>query len=460
MDQVKAVSRLPELERLVASALDHLKERGYGERSCHYYEGGWAALVRFARTTGLPCSHVRDLAAGFLASCAIAPSKGSKPAWSQTVIRRGLRILMEFQETGRFRPHEKRTEDPRLPKLLRQEQERYEAFCKLHLHHRTSTLATRRRTVTAFVAFLASRGVASPGELEAPLLGSFIAERARRVRPQSLATEVGGIRSFLRFLCMQGLVAPDLVAHARALRFSKEHRLPPVWSPGAVEALLSAVDRSSAVGKRDYAILLLASRLGLRACDIRALKLEDIHWAEARLGLTQTKTGCPLSLPLEELGQALIDYLRHARPSTSFREVFLKVRAPHEPLGPTNSLHSVIASTLRQADITLPQGMPRAVHSLRHTLATRLVQSGQRLETVAAVLGHRSIESTRIYTGVRVAMERNPGIFRYRFVSSMERRYRPRMLPTPRAVVFCGEPGDRFGPGPHVTRERSQVSMA
>lgn len=403
MAQVKADSRLPALERLVTSALQHLEELGYSARTRGYYAQGWAALVRFANKTAPLCTRVRDLGANFLASCGMAPGQKHDLTWSQDVIRRGLRILIEFQESGRFCPHEKRTEDPCIPSRLRQEQERYEAFCKHHLHHRARTLATRRHVLTGFLVFLGAQGVSSPSELQPALVAAFISERAIHVCSRSLATEVGCVRSFLRFLCMRGLVAAALVAQARALRFSKEHRLPPVWPPEAVEALLGAVDRSSRLGKRDYAILLLAARLGLRASDIRALKLDNIHWAEARLSLTQSKTGRYLSLPLsEELGQALIDYLRHARPRSPHRAVFLKARAPYGPFGPTNTLYSVITATLRRANISLPPGMPRGLHALRHTLATGLVQTGKPLESVAAILGHSSIESTRIYTHLDV----------------------------------------------------------
>ena len=131
--------------------------------------------------------------------------------------------------------------------------------------------------------------------------------------------------------------------------------------------------------------------------------LDNIQWGDACLTLTQAKTGRALSLPLtEELGQALIDYLRHARPRSPHREVFLKARAPYEPFGPTNSLYSVITATLRRTPISRPRGLPCGLHSLRHTLATALVQSGEPLETVAAVLGHRSIESTQVYTHLDV----------------------------------------------------------
>jgi site-specific recombinase XerD len=403
MTQTKADFPLPTLERVVTSALQHLQALGYSARTRRYYERGWMMLVRFARQSAPQCTRVRDLAADFLVSCGIMPSQKHNLSWSQGVIRRGLHILIQFQETSGFRLYEKRVEEPCIPSLLRQELEHYEAFCKRHLHHHLATLATRRHVLIGFFAFLGTQGVTSPGELQPAQLTAFIAQRARHVRPSSLATEVGDLRSFLRFLGMRGLVAQDLVAQARALRFSKEHRLPQVWPPETVEALLGSVDRSSSLGKRDYAILLLAARLGLRACDIRGLKLDNIQWDEARLTLTQSKTGRALSLPLsEELGQALIDYLRHARPRSPHREVFLKVRAPYEPFGPTNPLHAVVTATLRRANIALPQGAPHGLHSLRHTLATGLVQSGRPLESVAAILGHSSIESTRIYTHLDV----------------------------------------------------------
>jgi integrase len=234
-------------------------------------------------------------------------------------------------------------------------------------------------------------------------LSAFVKARAQHLGRRSLATEVSHLRSFVRFLSMQGLVAADLLEHARTLRFAKEHRLPPVWPPQAVEALLAAVDRSSAQGKRDYAILLLACRLGLRATDIRSLRLDEICWSGACIQFAQRKTGRPLSLPIDdEIGEALIDYLQHGRPSVGHREVFLKARAPHEPFGPGNPLHSVVASALQRAGIELPAGLPRGLHALRHTLATRLVYAGVPLETVADVLGHHSVESTRVYTHLDV----------------------------------------------------------
>jgi len=160
---------------------------------------------------------------------------------------------------------------------------------------------------------------------------------------------------------------------------------------------LEAVDRSSAKGKRDYAILLLACRLGMRVGDIRTLKLDQLHWDDSTIELTQSKTGGPLRLPLtNEMGEALIDYLKSGRPQTAHREVFLKVNPPFAPFT-GNNLHHIVTYWRLLAGIRFRTPQKRGIHSLRHTLATRLLQKGTPFTTIAEILGHTSLESTRIY---------------------------------------------------------------
>lgn len=405
MTPVQPDEPLPPLDQLILKALLHLEELGYSEGTRQHYALVWRTLLDFARDVRSSPRLTQQLATKFLKSRGIPAqlAQGRPLRSTQRTVRRGLRILLELQATGKFRRQPKRVPDPSLPSALRRVLDRYEEFCRGHLHLRPATLCARRRNLTQFLDFLGSEGITSPGRLQSSSLSAYITARARAIQPRSLATQVSDIRSFLRFLCMQGLVAPDLLAYAQTLRFMREHRLPPVWPPEAIEALLAAVDRSSLVGKRNYAILLLACRLGLRASDIRSLCLDDLSWTESRITITQRKTGKLLSLPLdEEIGEALIDYLEHARPAVGHREVFLKVRAPFEPLAPGNSLHSMVDSILRRAQIDLPPGRPRGLHALRHTLATRLVEAGEPLETVAGILGHTSIQTTRIYTHLDV----------------------------------------------------------
>jgi len=167
--------------------------------------------------------------------------------------------------------------------------------------------------------------------------------------------------------------------------------------------MLSAIDRNCARGKRDYAILLLACRLGLRSKDIRLLVLENLRWEDARIELTQAKTGRALALPLlDDVAEALIDYLRNGRPSSPAREVFLSTYVPHEPISSASAPTSIMKHYLRSAGIPVPK-RPFGLHSLRHTLATQLLENNVPLPTISEVLGHRSTESTRIYTKVDIA---------------------------------------------------------
>lgn len=181
------------------------------------------------------------------------------------------------------------------------------------------------------------------------------------------------------------------------IRVPRDAKIPSVWQQELIVRLLEAVDRSSAKGKRDYAILLLACRLGLRAGDIRALKLDQVHWADSTIEITQSKTGTPLRLPLtEEVGQALIDYLKSGRPQTIHREVFLKAVPPFDPFTESH-LHHIVTYWRLLAGIRFRSQQKRGVHSLRHTLATRLLEKGTPFSTIAEILGHSSLESTRIY---------------------------------------------------------------
>jgi len=181
------------------------------------------------------------------------------------------------------------------------------------------------------------------------------------------------------------------------IRFPRDARIPSVWAHELVVRLLEALDRSSAKGKRDYAILLLACRLGLRVGDIRTLKLDQLHWEDSTIEITQSKTSTPLRLPLtSEVGEALIDYLKSGRPQTAHREVFLKVNPPFDPFV-GNNLHHIVTYWRLLAGVRFRTPQRRGIHSLRHTLATRLLEKGTAFTTIAEILGHTSLESTRIY---------------------------------------------------------------
>ena len=167
-----------------------------------------------------------------------------------------------------------------------------------------------------------------------------------------------------------------------------------------VTLLLQAVDRSTTVGKRDYAVLVLAARYGMRPGDIRQLTLDHIDWRGRQIAFPQAKTGRMLALPLlPEVQDALIDYLRAGRPLTAFRNVFVRHLAPFEPFAAKNNLSTVFREALRRAGLDQRNGR-KGLYLLRHTLASRLLHAGSSIKTIADVLGHAHLNSTLVYTKV------------------------------------------------------------
>jgi integrase len=154
------------------------------------------------------------------------------------------------------------------------------------------------------------------------------------------------------------------------------------------------------LGRRDYAILLLAARYGLRPCDIRQLTLDEIDWRGARIDIRQVKTGRPLALPLlADVADALSAYLRDGRPASTNRTIFLRHCAPFEPFAVENNLAAIMRTPLRRAGLADRTGR-RGLYLFRHTLATRLLASGRPLKAIADLLGHASTQTTYGYTRV------------------------------------------------------------
>ena len=167
--------------------------------------------------------------------------------------------------------------------------------------------------------------------------------------------------------------------------------------------LLNEIDRGSPRGKRDYAILLLAYRLGLRIGDIRVLKLDNIDWEAETISIIQSKTKIPLTLPLtNEVGNALIDYIKTVRPKAHYREVFLKLRPPFKPFSQNTRFYDLIAQWRKIAGIQFKSRQHQGFHSLRHTLATHLLEENTPFSLIASILGHASMNSTMIYAKASV----------------------------------------------------------
>ena len=206
------------------------------------------------------------------------------------------------------------------------------------------------------------------------------------------------VRSLLRFAAAGGLTDPGVLETVPAARSTKQARIPSVWDPADVTKVLEAIDRGNPSGKRDYAIVLLICRLGLRGVDVKRLEFADLDWPGNRLSVVQAKTGRRVQLPLlKDVGWAIIDYVRGGRPASDCPQVFIRHTAPIGPFSDQDHLHQILVKHARVARVSVSEKRRRGMHSLRHTLATRLMEDGTPVEQIADILGHQSVESTGVY---------------------------------------------------------------
>jgi site-specific recombinase XerD len=219
------------------------------------------------------------------------------------------------------------------------------------------------------------------------------ANRGRR----SVQLTAAVLRSFLSFLFQQGRIAPNLAAAVPTVAGWRLSELPRYLEAEQVEKILRCCDRRRKIGKRDYAILLLLARLGLRAGEVAYLTLDDINWQAGEL-LIRGKGAQVDRLPLlEDVGQALVDYLQKARPVCSSRRVFIQKHAPHEGLAGPSTVDNVVRVGLARAQV---YSRHQGAHVLRHSLATRMLGNGASLAQIGQVLRHQLPQTTEIYAKV------------------------------------------------------------
>jgi site-specific recombinase XerD len=207
------------------------------------------------------------------------------------------------------------------------------------------------------------------------------------------------VRSFLRFLWQAGEISRDLAAAIPPFRRWRLVEVPKYLQAAEVTHLLASVDRTSASGRRNYAILLLLARLGLRAGEVVRLELDDLDWRTGELTV-RGKGSVHARLPLPtDVGAALAAYLRTDRPACATRRVFICRKAPHRGLGHAATVSTLVHAALTRAGLTPPS---TGAHVLRHSLATDLLRRGSSLDDIGEVLRHRLRQTTEIYAKVDV----------------------------------------------------------
>jgi integrase/recombinase XerD len=211
----------------------------------------------------------------------------------------------------------------------------------------------------------------------------------------------GPVRRFLRYLFEIHLTKTDLSIPLFYIKSHRAEKLPSLYNIEEIRKMDASIGKTSRMGKRDYAIFLLASRLGLRASDICLLQFRNLDWDRNVINLVQYKTKKEIELPLlANIGEAIIDYIQNGRPKSGSKTIFLTANAPHTPIS-VPGLSSIVSRIIHKAGIETKE-RHHGSHCLRHSLATQLLKQGTILPVISETLGHSNSQTTMIYLGVDV----------------------------------------------------------
>ena len=389
-------------DELIHRLENELHRLHYTEGSITGYRRAWKHIASFLDAEGLP-GFSEEAGLRFLDTKYSFSELEKRGALTQSVINqlRVVRMLGDFQQHGSVLRRYYKQKVLLNGEPFQQWLKRFEAYCQ-EREYSVVTCNHYRKATDRFLAYVESQSVWDVEGIVARHVPDYV-KTLLGYSYKSVELQLCGLRCFLRFLILQDVPAQALLEAVPTVKARKQNRIPSVWTKENVEKLIQAIDRGNPAGKRDYAIILLAARLGIRTLDIKRLKLTDLNWTDSRIELRVSKTGALVHLPLlPDIGWAIIEYLKNGRPKVDSPYVFLRHLAPLEPFSDEHRLHQMIIKYMRIAKIPISPNKKKGMHSLRHTLASRLLEENTPLPIISDILGHASTESTAIYLKVDV----------------------------------------------------------
>lgn len=399
--------------KLLAELLNELEQEllrlKYTQGSLKFYRQQWKKLLQFAQERG-KAYYSEQLGINFLEEHYHILEKDSNRTLLRSEIQklRVIRMIGDFQLHNsilrRYYKHKEILTEPSFITTLDQ----FKSYCVRKDYSRI-TIGHYIEQSARFMDYLVSQNIKDCKAINIVLINNYIKTLAGYTY-KTVEQNICSIRAFFRFLLEAGEVQIDFAAKTPMVQARKQTRIPSVWTVDELKKLITAIDRGSPKGKRDYAIILLACCLGMRCTDIKSLKIENFHWKEKKLVFIQSKTRTPVYLPLtQEVGWAVIDYLKHGRPDISCPYIFVKHIAPFGSFAEGEHLTYIIKRYMEIAHLpTLKKR--RGMHSLRHTMASMLLEQDTPLTVISDILGHADTDSTAVYLKVNITKLRECSI--------------------------------------------------
>jgi len=388
VDDKIALSRAPEgpLKAHIRPFARTLHEQGYSLYSIHRHVLLAACFSLWLKRKGVGLRRITsDHPAQYLRRRARLRA-GDASALNRLLdfMRREGVIHTKKTRTGRLIPTERCTQA-------------YEHYLREARGLAEATIVYYVRFARSFLKYRFGDGSVTLSHLRAADITRFVQLQAHHLHIRQAKLLTTALRSFLQYARYQGKLTLDLVGAVPVVANWSMSSIPRAIAPDQVRRLLVSVDRRTALGRRDYAILLLLARLGLRSGEVVSLELDDIDWNAAQLTV-RGKSGERSELPLPaDVGRAIVEYLKRGRPDSTSRRVFLRVKAPIRGFRGASGVGSIVRHCLQRAGVDAPTF---GAHQFRHGLATEMLHQGASLSEIGDLLGHRSPETTKIYTKV------------------------------------------------------------
>jgi site-specific recombinase XerD len=385
------------LDELTTQAVDYLQKLLFSDARVGHYLLVWKKLSVFMKNRNLHYYNA-DVGGKYI-SDVIKQKIYNELTLSEKDVIQCVNSLTEFQQTGTIKLR-KRKKCSNFKGDIGQTMKDYIAYRK-SIFISAYTVKKEESFLYRFQNFLNDSNIESVNTIDRVLINHFV----NQLGFYSVCTRHNycvAIKLYLRYLHSNKIIANDVSVHLPKIHYPSQSKLPLTYTKEEINQLLKAIDRSSPKGKRDYAMILLTVRLGLRSSDICQLKFENLHWGQNQIILIQQKTGKRIELPLlQDIGDAIIDYMKYGRPISDLPQVFLYASPPYDRVG-VHILHSIVKTHLKIAKIKRVEGRGCGPHALRHSLAGILLEKKTPLHVISEVLGHRDLESTRHYLRIDI----------------------------------------------------------
>jgi len=373
---------------------DALVEAGYSPRTIRGYLRAVAHFGRWADGVGMSLAEVSEAELPRFVRHLRTRRRFKRGKGRLGDAERGVRVFIEhLRRVGLIAPPPAAADAPRCPVVAS-----FRAWMERHRGLTSVTLDVYERALRPFFAAIGT----DPDAYDVARLRSFVIDHAKPLGVSRARLLVTALRSLLRFLAVEGRCPPGLDRAVPAVPQYRLSSLPRYLEAAVVAQVLASCDTTKPAGLRDRAVLLLLARLGLRAGDIVAMRFDDIDWRAATL-LVRGKGRRDVLLPLpQDVGNALLAYLRRGRPRVDLDKVFITARPPYHSLVYSAAVSNIVGDALQRAGVR--SAASHGAHLMRHSAATAMLRAGCTLETIAKVLRHRSVETTAHYAKVDLTL--------------------------------------------------------